>query len=658
MIRFSLLLWVLFGVGRVWGQPMELDSTFGVGGVVYLDSLGTNHFPFPYLELNLADLVSLPNGSALMTHVGDYENFIVQIDSLGQQIRDFGLNGKIDFPEGEEILDCFLQSETCFVASSVIEGSGVMRRYSLTGVLDSTFGMNGAAVLNSWQYNTQVRSVTSTSNGAILLSGSKSNNGFVARYDAHGHLDTTFGLAGFRGQYNYSPSNIGYTSPVLELPSGELALFGSYGINFEDSSGSYVGPMAYILPGNGIGQPELFGVHGRDRHLDKLGRVVTYHRSIGPITYEQIRLYKIRPVMQLAFWTGYAHSSAPGSTSNGHIGALTSDVLGNTYASFLMSPNTDSVGWKISRFHDPLSVSGNDNHIFTTLVDSAIGRPIAMGVLPDGKLLVAGYTWLDSSGLNMVFARYHNIPDPRAKLNLRMALGGAMDTLTGIMRDDLRLAGLLPTVQPYSAAGRESVNGIGQALAHVGAFDVSGEEAVVDWVWLELLSTTDTATVVATRVGLLHRNGTVTQADGHSPIDFSVGTGSYFLRVAHRNHLGATLSTPIELSATPTAVDLTAPSTTTFGTDAQWTANGMQMLWPGDVTANGQVKYTGIANDRDPVLVAIGGDPPTATAIGYSNADVTMDGVIKYTGLSNDRDVILQCIGGNVPTAVRTEQRP
>ncbi|MCB0763530.1 MAG: hypothetical protein KDB84_02415 [Flavobacteriales bacterium] len=186
----------------------------------------------------------------------------------------------------------------------------------------------------------------------------------------------------------------------------------------------------------------------------------------------------------------------------------------------------------------------------------------------------------------------------------------------------------------------------------------TGDSAVVDWVWLELLSNADTATVLSSRPGLLHSNASVTTGDGVSPIDFAVGAGTYFLRVRHRNHLAVTVSDPISLGAEPILVDLTSPTTNTFGTDAQMEVNGVRMLWPGDVNGNGQVKYTGAGNDRDLILQAVGGSTPTNTAAGYLPADVNMDGIVKYTGANNDRDVILQTIGGSVPTAVRTVQGP
>lgn len=86
------------------------------------------------------------------------------------------------------------------------------------------------------------------------------------------------------------------------------------------------------------------------------------------------------------------------------------------------------------------------------------------------------------------------------------------------------------------------------------------------------------------------------------------------------------------------------------------------MLWAGNVTIDSpgpvQLKYTGTNNDRDPILVAVGGTIPTNTVGGYRSQDVTMDGITKYTGTSNDRDPILVNVGGTVPTNTRQEQLP
>ncbi len=71
-----------------------------------------------------------------------------------------------------------------------------------------------------------------------------------------------------------------------------------------------------------------------------------------------------------------------------------------------------------------------------------------------------------------------------------------------------------------------------------------------------------------------------------------------------------------------------------------------------DATGNGELKYIGGGNDRDPILVAIGGSTPTNTVNGYRLEDVNLDGTVKYTGANNDRDPILANIGGSTPTAL------
>jgi hypothetical protein len=287
------------------------------------------------------------------------------------------------------------------------------------------------------------------------------------------------------------------------------------------------------------------------------------------------------------------------------------------------------------------------------------GMPVPMETIiqHDGKVVVVGKCKVDDVE-RIVFARYHNIPDPRAKLSLRVILGGAFEPGAGLMRDDLRQQGQLPTLQPYTAPAYSAVNGVGSWAMPQEVMSWSGDSAVVDWVWLELLQPSDSTTVAATRVGLVHRNGQVTQADGRSPIDFSAGAGSYLLRVRHRNHLSVTTATPITLGAGVTSLDLTDPATATFGTEAQMELNGVRMLWPGDAHGDDVVKYVGAANDRDAILMAIGGSTPTATLSGYHPADTNLDGVVKYVGPSNDRDLILQTIGGYVPTAVRVAQHP
>ena len=81
-------------------------------------------------------------------------------------------------------------------------------------------------------------------------------------------------------------------------------------------------------------------------------------------------------------------------------------------------------------------------------------------------------------------------------------------------------------------------------------------------------------------------------------------------------------------------------------------------LWAGDVSGDEEVSYAGTGNDRDRILLAIGGTSPTMVTSGYHVEDVNMDGMVRYTGHENDRDPILANIGGVIPTNVKPAEMP
>ncbi|MCB0786290.1 MAG: hemagglutinin protein, partial [Flavobacteriales bacterium] len=178
------------------------------------------------------------------------------------------------------------------------------------------------------------------------------------------------------------------------------------------------------------------------------------------------------------------------------------------------------------------------------------------------------------------------------------------------------------------------------------------------WVVVELRDKNNNASVVTSRAALLQRDGDVVDLDGTSAVTMATGDDQYFVAVRHRNHLGSMTASAIALSSSTTSIDLTAPGTATYGTNARRNVSGTMTHWTGDVTFDDQVKYAGSGNDRDAVLTVIGGSVPTTVVTGYNSADVNMDAQVKYAGSLNDRDRILQTIGGSVPTAVKVEQIP
>lgn len=247
---------------------------------------------------------------------------------------------------------------------------------------------------------------------------------------------------------------------------------------------------------------------------------------------------------------------------------------------------------------------------------------------------------------------------PLVLLEPKVFLEGPLNETGTLMDDALRSGGLVPLTEPYTALGYTFVGTTANSTSP-GVLAATGNNAIVDWVIVELRDNSTPATIVASMPALVQRDGDVVAMDGTSALGFAIPAGTYRVAIRHRNHLGAMTAAGVALSSSPASVDLTSPGTATFGTNARKTVGAARALWAGDVTFDRSLLYTGNGNDRDPILQAIGGTVPTNALSGqYRQEDVNLDGVVRYTGQGNDRDPILSNIGEVVPTAIRVEQLP
>ena len=246
---------------------------------------------------------------------------------------------------------------------------------------------------------------------------------------------------------------------------------------------------------------------------------------------------------------------------------------------------------------------------------------------------------------------------PRLSLRVRALLDGPYDQATGMMHDSLRVKGLIPLAEPYAALGYTLV-GSGGETTTAPVLAVSGPNAIVDWVLVELRNAATPATIVATRSALVQRDGDVVGTDGTSPVQFTVAVKDYHIAVRHRNHLGVMTAAPQRVSVALKSYDLTNGSMPLYGTEPTKAVGSVNVLWAGNTLFDGGLKYMGEFNDRDPILLAIGGSVPTNTMTGYALSDVNMDGRTIYMGGGNDRDPILVNVGGSVPTNTRLQQLP
>ena len=191
-------------------------------------------------------------------------------------------------------------------------------------------------------------------------------------------------------------------------------------------------------------------------------------------------------------------------------------------------------------------------------------------------------------------------------------LEGPYSSTTGQMSDALRTAGIVPISEPYTALGYAQVGGGGAESIAPTVLSTTGNNAIVDWVVAELRDATTPTVVLATQSALLQRDGDVVGTDGTSPLQFGLGADNYHLALRHRNHLGIMTASAQALSSTATLKDLTNASVGLYGgTSVVKNIGGVRCMFAGDANFSNMVKYAGSSNDRDPILVNIGGSVPT-----------------------------------------------
>lgn len=224
-------------------------------------------------------------------------------------------------------------------------------------------------------------------------------------------------------------------------------------------------------------------------------------------------------------------------------------------------------------------------------------------------------------------------------LNAKVILQGAYNTSNNLMNDLLRQQNLIPLTQPYS--NDLNFQHVGNEQTTNQVLNQTGENAIVDWVLLELRNANNPSQILNTRAALLQRDGDIVDVDGISPVSFEVSENNYFLSVRHRNHLGTMTENIININNNPT-IDFTNPTLNLFGTNPTLIENNIQMLWSGNANSNETIIFQGTDNDPNAIFFDVLSAPNNDSGLtnfifaGYSNSDLNMDGQIIYQGTDNE----------------------
>ena len=241
-----------------------------------------------------------------------------------------------------------------------------------------------------------------------------------------------------------------------------------------------------------------------------------------------------------------------------------------------------------------------------------------------------------------------------AALRLRTMLYGPLisNVSVDVMKDGLRQSGYVPLTEPYTDLPNfhHVANGGGETVSQ-SLMNITGNDAIVDWVFVEVRDPVNKTTVLATQSALLQRDGDVMTPSGGSVLFFpNLQEGFFYVSVKHRNHLGI-LTEGVEYLNTidPPQIDFTDQLYLANGANASGHihANGYRAQWSGDLNGDSRVIFQGPVNDVfhlfSHVLSADDNVDYLANYIshGYHNEDLNMDGKAIFQGPNNDKSSIL-----------------
>ncbi|MFZ4543932.1 MAG: beta strand repeat-containing protein [Saprospiraceae bacterium] len=283
-----------------------------------------------------------------------------------------------------------------------------------------------------------------------------------------------------------------------------------------------------------------------------------------------------------------------------------------------------------SFIENPVFVSGSDLHLNTGTTPSKLesGAVLIPGINTDvdGDSRPGPLATINGGGSapDVGADEYDGVKIP-VLLSAKVFISG-VDTTSGLMTDYLRTVNF-PTADPYANNANlyynQHVNNLAIAAVSPVVLATSGNNAIVDWVFLELRTGSSGATtVVATKSALLQKDGDIVSTDGVSPLSFNTAPGNYVIGVRHRNHLRFETDQPILLSTVTTSMDFTNNSITLWG-------NSPSVL--NQVSSNKWIMIGGDAN-ADQSIDAL--DTPDWEAQNglfddyFMNADYNLDGSI------------------------------
>ena len=240
-----------FAVAR-YNTDGSLDKTFSSDGI-QTTNIGSSN--------NRANAVAIGADGKIVvagyTSNGTNKDFaVVRYNTDGSLDKTFSADGiqTTDFGSDEEINVLAIHGDGKVVVAGLLheqfssqEYKTGLVRYNIDGSLDKSFSDDGTQKLSDDYEPVYPSGIAIQSDGKIIVEGTISYNGILARYNKNGSLDTTFG---YNGKVNFGiPSededgnyidNFTYGASVTIQKDGKIIVSANYGIFKRNSTTSQI----------------------------------------------------------------------------------------------------------------------------------------------------------------------------------------------------------------------------------------------------------------------------------------------------------------------------------------------------------------------------------------------------------------------------------
>lgn len=407
---------ILFSIS-VNAQPGNLDSDFDSDGKLTVDFDSQNDRAY--------GVAVQPDGKVIVAGyariAGDDDFAMARFNTDGTYDASFGSGGKVttSFSSGNEVaFTMLLQPDgKIILAGNMFNGTYdfAMARYTANGALDNTFSGDGILYTDFTNSADACKAAALQPDGKIILAGESygqtSYDFALARYNADGTLDNTFGSGGKVTTLFTTSASTASANALAVQPDGKIVAAGRYKLNGGPTSSFAL--ARYNADGT---LDNTFSVDGKvttDLGSDNIAEINSI--VLQPNGYIVAGGYSF---ISGNFFFGLARYKTDGTLDTGFDGdgKLTSDAFSYTGQARGLVMQADGKiiaagygeenpnhGFGIVRFNQDGSTDnsfGTGGSVFTDF-NSNNDEANSVAIQPDLKIVLAGFQY---NGLNFDFA--------------------------------------------------------------------------------------------------------------------------------------------------------------------------------------------------------------------------------------------------------------